>query len=89
MNGLIWIFFITLAISAFCAAMAAVFYLVEKAFFLVWGVKEEEADGLFWRFLNKGIKILLSISIWLIILVGVSGGLILVWLALYSVLGGA
>ena len=86
MNTLTWIFFITLGISAFCAAMAGVFYFVKEIFFIIWKVDADDADGLFWKFLDKGVKVLLSIAVWLLILVGISGGLLLVWIALYAVL---
>jgi len=82
MNTLTYIFFITLAISGFCAFMAAVLYLVKEIFFRIWKVRETEADGLFWGFLRTAIKVLLSISTWLFILIGLSGILLLIILGL-------
>ena len=82
MNTLTYIFFITLAISGFCAFMAAILYLVKEVFFRIWKVREAEANGLFWGFLRTSIKVLLSISTWLIILIGLSGILLLIILGL-------
>ena len=82
MNTLLHIFFITLAISGFCAFMAAVLYLVKEVFFHIWKVKETEADGLFWSFLRTGIRVLLSVSVWLLIPIGLSGILLIILLGL-------
>lgn len=79
-----YIFWIALSVSVICATLAGGMYLTKKLFFLIW--KVEQADGIFWRFMDKGVKVLLSISVWLFGLLMVIGVTLLIMLALYNLL---
>jgi len=79
-----YIFWIALSVSVFCAALAGGMYLTKKLFFLIW--KVEQADGIFWKFMDKGIKVLLSISVWLLGLLMVIGVSLLIIGAFYNLL---
>ena len=48
MDVLTWILYITVAVSVFCAVLAGTMKLVKELFFFIWGVKDEEAVGVFW-----------------------------------------
>ena len=84
MDVLSWIFYISIAVSVFCAALALTMKLVKELFFFIWGVKDEEAVGVFWDFLRKGTKILLSISVWVMGIVMTIGATLLIMIAFYN-----
>lgn len=79
-----YIFWIVLSASIFSATLAGGMYITKKMFFLIW--KVDEADGIFWKFMDKGVKVLLSISVWLVGLLLVIGVTLLIMLALYNLL---
>ena len=84
MDVLTWILYITVAVSVFCAVLAGTMKLVKELFFFIWGVKDEEAVGVFWDFMRKGTKILLSISVWVMGIVMTIGATLLIMIAFYN-----
>ena len=84
MDLLTLIFYIAVAVSVFCAVLAGTMKLVKELFFFIWGVKDEEAVGVFWNFLRKGTKILLSISVWVMGIVMTIGATLLIMIAFYN-----
>ena len=84
MDVLTLIFYIAVAVSVFCAVLAGTMKLVKELFFFIWGVKDEEAVGVFWNFLRKGTKILLSISVWVMGIVMTIGATLLIMIAFYN-----
>ena len=79
-----YIFWIVLSASVLSATLAGGMYITKKMFFLIW--KVDEADGIFWKFMDKGAKVLLSISVWLLGLLMVIGVTLLIMLVLYNLL---
>ena len=84
MDVLTLIFYIAVAVSVFCAVLAGTMKLVKELFFFIWGVKDEEAVGVFWDFMRKGTKILLSISVWVMGIVMTIGVTLLIMIAFYN-----
>lgn len=84
MDVLSWIFYIAVAVSVFCAVLAGTMKLVKELFFFIWGVKDDEAVGVFWDFMRKGTKILLSISVWVMGIVMTIGVTLLIMIAFYN-----